>query len=336
MFFGCQPEEYKVSYEPTPYEIPIPEGFPPMPAFPDNPTTVEGVALGRRLFYDPILSGDDSQSCSSCHQQAFGFSDPKRFSPGIDGITGNRNSMALVNLAWSKNFFWDGRAGSLEAQALEPVPNPIEMHEEWVDAEEQLRGHDTYPALFTKAFGSPGIDSTRVTKALAQFMRTLVSGNTRVDDRLNNKPGLTPSESVGLALFIGEVADCWHCHPAENRLFTDDAFRNNGLDSTFEADRGRAEVTGSQFDEGKFKVPSLRNIALTAPYMHDGRFETLEEVIEHYESGGHPSPTLDPQMMHSGVGIGLSQEEKEALVDFLEALTDEEFINNPAFSDPFN
>lgn len=329
------------AYNPTPYNLVIPQGFPQMPIPSDNPMTVEGVALGRRLFYEKRLSGDNTMSCASCHiQKPFSFTDKgTRFSTGIDGIEGNRNAMAIINLGWGHKFFWDGRVNSLEAQALGPVPNPIEMHESWKNALDKLRADDEYPELFLKAFGVCNFDSTHVAKAIAQFERTLISGNSKFDKYLRGEVSLTPSELNGFVLFNRDKApgvsgaDCFHCHGAAGGMFTDNDFHNNGLDSVF-TDLGLELTTGNIHDRGKFKSPTLRNIELTAPYMHDGRFATLEEVVEHYNRGGHPSPTLDPLMKNVGDGLELSHQEKTDLINFLKTLTDMDFVNNPNFSEP--
>lgn len=328
----------EVVYDPTPYELDLPLGLPEMVIPQDNPLTEEGVALGRKLFYEKKLSGNNTMSCGTCHNQALGFTDNgNAVSTGIDGIAGNRNSMQLINLGYGFSFFWDGRAKTLEDQALGPVPNPIEMHQSWPNAMDKLQADDEYPELFFKAFGTDQIDSNLVAKAIAQFERTLVSGGTEVDKFFNNQSyNLSTSAKRGLIeVYQTEFGDCFHCHPGSNGLFTDNLFRNNGLDSVF-LDSGLAAVTKDPNDMGKFKVPTLRNIALTAPYMHDGRFETLEEVIEHYNQGGHASATVDPLMKHVGTGLNLTEERKQQLLDLLNALTDEEFLNNPAFSDPNN
>ncbi len=321
-------------YDPTPYELELPLGLPEMVIPEDNPLTKEGVALGRKLFYEKRLSGDNTMSCASCHNQALGFTDNgKAVSTGIDGVAGNRNAMQLINLGYGFSFFWDGRSKSLEDQAIEPVPNPIEMHESWPNAMDKLQADDEYPSLFYKAFGTDEIDSNLVAKAIAQFERTLISGNSPADAFVNNTADLSSSARLGFIIYTTEKGDCFHCHPVSNGLYTDNLFRNNGLDET-SLDSGLAAVTKDPNDLGKFKVPTLRNIAQTAPYMHDGRFETLEEVIEHYNEGGHASATIDPLMKHVGTGLNLAPQEKQNLLDFLNSLTDEEFLNNEDFSDP--
>ncbi len=328
-------------YNPTPYSINRPQGFAEMIIPADNPMTVEGIALGRKLFYEKRLSGDNTISCASCHrQQVYSFADSTtRFSTGIDGIQGVRNSMAIINSGWGHAFFWDGRAASLEAQALGPVPNPIEMHQKWTDAVVKLEADVNYPELFLKAFGICEIDSIHVAMAIAQFERTMISGNSKFDKFTRGEVALTPSEQNGFSLFNRDKtdflsgADCFHCHGSQGGLFSDNAFHNNGLDSVF-TDLGREAATGDINDRGKFKAPTLRNIELTGPYMHDGRFATLEEVIEHYNMGGHPSATLDPLMKNVGVGLELTQSEKTDLINFLKTLTDLDYLNNPDFSEP--
>lgn len=330
----------------TPYTLAIPQGFPQMPIPSDNPMTVEGIALGRYLFYEERLSGDNTQSCASCHSPAAAFSDaPNQFSTGIDGLTGDRNSMALMNLGWGTSFFWDGRSPTLEQQILEPVTNPIEMHETWPNAIAKLQADEAYRQLFGSAFGGTEIDSLKAAKAIAQFLRTMISGNSRFDQALRFEIALTPEEQNGIQLtqleggFPPDVpagqggADCFHCHPHGGGLFTDGVIRNNGLDAVF-TDLGLGGITGLPQDMGKFKTPSLRNVALTAPYMHDGRFQTLEEVIDHYDSGGHASTTIDPNMKYTTGGLSLTPQKKAELLAFLNSLTDMDFVTDPAFSDP--
>lgn len=333
---GCDtPEE---DYVPTPYSLQIPAGLPPMDQFipADNPMTVEGVALGRRLFYDPILSGDDTQACADCHKQQDGFSDMRRFSVGIDGSLGTRNAMALINLGWNQfGFFWDGSEMTLESQALKPVTNPLEMNATWPEVEAKLNAHPEYPELFKQAFGVNRIDSLSVAKAIAQFERTLISGNSRFDKWYNQQLiQLTDQELRGFVLYSTEGADCFHCHGLGG-LITDNQFRNNGLDTDFSADEGRYLITGNPADIGKFRVPTLRNIELTPPYMHDGRFFTLEQVVDHYSEHILHSPTLDPlmELVEDG-GAQLTAQDKADLVAFLKTFTDEDFVTNPEFSDP--
>ncbi|MBT4775017.1 MAG: c-type cytochrome [Crocinitomicaceae bacterium] len=299
----------------------------------NNPLTLEGIDLGRELFYETQLSGDNTMSCASCHFQEFNFSDSARFSTGITGAMGDRQAMSIVNLAWDDSFFWDGRAISLEEQALGPVVNPIELNDTWVNVISKLQASAKYPLLFQKAFGTSVIDSNLVTKAIAQFERTMVSFNSDYDSYFyqGDTSALTSSEKNGYDLFFGQ-AECIHCHSGP--LLNDPVFRNNGLDDVF-ADLGLGDVTGLVSDNGKFKVPTLRNIAESGPYMHDGRFSTLEEVVEHYNSGVQGgSPNLDSEMTHFIGGLSLTAAEKADLVSFLKTFTDDSFLNNSDFSDP--
>jgi cytochrome c peroxidase len=342
ILISCGGSDDEVSYVATPMPLSVPQLFQqllPEATIPsNNPQTVEGVTLGRKLFYDPILSADGTQSCASCHGPQFSFSDMRRFSVGIDGIEGTRNSMPLYNMAWNTNadFFWDGRATSIEDQAFGPVVNPIEMHNTWPNVEASLQNTPEYPDLFLEAFGTSTIDSTLVSKALAQFERTLISANSKFDRHLLGEESLTTSELNGLDVFMDENrGDCFHCHGNPNNpLWTDNAFHNNGLDETF-SDLGLGGFTGDPRDYGLFKSPSLRNLAFTAPYMHDGRFETLDEVINHYSEGLVYSETIDPLMKTIAQGgVQLTETDKADLKAFLLSLSDPSFINNPDFQDP--
>ena len=308
----------------TPYEINIPEGFPDMNILANNPITVQGVALGEKLFKDPILSANNTQACIDCHQQNFAFSDPNQFSTGIDNIQGIRQASALINLGWNSSFNWDGGKLSLEDQAFEPVTNPLEMHNTWENVELSLNTHNEYPNLFKEAFNIDYIDSIHVVMAIAQFERTLISANSKFDKYLKGEEQLTASELSGYAIFNSEKADCFHCHGSQ--MFMDNLFHNNGLDNEPFTDLGLGAITNNETDNGKFKTPTLRNIELSAPYMHDGRFATLEEVIEHYNSGGKYSSTIDPLMKKLGVGLNLTNQEKNDLIAYLKTLTDTEFL----------
>lgn len=325
------------SYSPTPYPLEIPNyatsylGNMPIPD--DNPMTIEGVELGRKLFFEKMLSDDFSVSCASCHFQENSFSDPNQFSQGTNGAFGDRNAMAIVNLGWSDSLFWDGRAIGLEGQAHDPVTNPVEMRNDWITVVQRLQDDDNYPELFFSAFGTTTIDSILVTKAIAQFERSMLSFNSPYDKFFyeGDTIMLNQSQKRGFDLFYGE-AECVHCHSGP--LLTDNEFRNNGLDVIL-TDLGYGFVTGQSHDNGKFKVPTLRNIAESAPYMHDGRLYTLEEVIEHYNSGvDSTSPNIDPEMHVYYTGLGLTPQEKFDLVNFLKSFSDTEFLENVDFSDP--
>ena len=321
----------------TPYRFGMAATF-PIPDLPrDNPLIEERVSLGEKLFRDPNFSKDNTLTCVSCHSPRHGFSDPRRVSVGIHGDPGTRNSMTLLNVAWKHEFFWDGRASSLRQQVLMPVQEHDEMDESLENVAKKLSSDPAYPPLFAKAFGSPKIDATRIALALEQFVLTLTTYRSKFDLAMAGFTQLSPEEERGLELFMTEFeprmgqrgADCFHCHGAP--LFTDHQFHNNGLDSS-PKDPGRQKVTGKESDMGKFATPSLRNIALTAPYMHDGRFKTLEEVVDHYSEGVRQSPNLDPNLAkHPREGIRLSPKDKKALVAFLRTLTD---TNLPASLTP--
>lgn len=326
------PNDTFPDYNPSFIKIDLPEYFPIMDIPEDNPLTKEGVALGRKLFYDPILSGDSSLSCAGCHKAEFAFSDDRRFSEGIDGSIGDRQAMSIMNIGWMKTLFWDGRAHGVEDQAFGPVENPIEMKDHWPNVEDKLQKHADYPLLFHNAFGTSKITDSLVVKAIAQFERTMVSFDALFDKEMQEEIFYTADEQDGYDLFFSEEADCFHCHGGV--LLTDNEYHNNGLDE-IPNDIGLELVTKSEFDRGKFKTPSLRNIELTSPYMHDGRFNTLEEVIDFYSEGLHKSSTIDPLM--KGVnqnGMQFTNREKQALLAFLKTFTDTSFINNPAFGPP--
>lgn len=312
----------------TPHRFAMAGTF-PMPALPrDNPLIEERIALGRRLFQETALSADRSISCASCHAAATGFSDSRRFSSGVRGQLGTRQSMALINLAWKREFFWDGRARSLRDQVLIPIQDPTEMAETLEAVVGKLSGIPEYPALFEKAFGTPRIDAERIALALEQFVLTLTGFRSRFDGSIQGKASLSDLERRGLELFMTENeprmgqrgADCFHCHGG--MLFTDHQFHDNGLDLE-PSDPGRAGVTRRNSDRGKFVTPTLRNIARTAPYMHDGRFQTLEEVVRHYSEGVQASPNLDPNLAkHTAGGLHLSPDDQSALVAFLKTLSE--------------
>lgn len=335
----------------TPYVFDYPEiidsYLPPIEDPLDNPTTEEGVELGRLLFFDKRLSANNTQSCASCHIPAYSFSDTTAYSVGIDGVSGTRNAMPIINLGWMKNgLFWDGRSTSIEAQAFEPVTNPVEMHDTWPNAVSKLQADEQYPYLFERVFGSSEIDSVMVAKAIAQFERTLISGNAPFDKYLagnmaQGSSGWSYDKELlayqGFILFMDETkGDCFHCHGDQfNPLWTDNIYHNNGLDAN-PSDPGLAAVTGNSSDWGKFKTPTLRNLAFTAPYMHDGRFTTLNQVIQHYSFGLQNSPTIDPLMksVQQG-GVQLNPQEQNAIYWFLLSLSDSSFVTNPDFQDPW-
>jgi len=339
------PEDSLLSFphDPIPYELMNPPTFPQMEFPEDNPMTEAGVELGRQLFYDTRLSADNTMACASCHLQEGSFTDNLAVSPGIDGVAGPRSSMSLLDVGYHLNgLFWDGRVSSLEEQALLPVEDPIELHHDWAEVIGELRADEDYPAAFRAAFGigdKQEITKELAAKALAQFERSLVSsGKSRYDKAELGQILLSDEERMGFQIFFddseGELPDgqCFHCHVAP--LFTDNLYRNNGLDVApdFEdfVDLGRGGVTGERVDNGKFRTPTLRNIEFTAPYMHDGRFSTLEEVMDHYVSGGQPSINADPLMD----SIFLDNEQKAAVIAFLKTLSDPDFLADERYADP--
>lgn len=303
----------------------VPSDFPPIKSPEDNELTKERAALGKTLFFDKRLSRDASISCASCHLQEHAFADPETLSVGVQGQIGTRNAPALVNVAWGKSFFWDGGVPSLERQVLVPIMNPIEMDMTMAEVEERLKKDEKLSSQFLEAYGEGPSDFT-ITRAIASFMRTLVSGESAWDRyRRGDESALSASAERGLALFQGERAECFHCHVGFN--FTNEAYRNNGARPD-DPDIGRELLTQNELDRGKFKVPTLRNVAVTAPYMHDGSIETLREVIEVYSQGGRGHPNTDPLISP----LDLTEEEKEDLLAFLESLTDEKFLSDPRFA----
>ncbi len=318
----------------------------PDPEIPsDNQLTRDGVELGRKLFYEKLLSRDTSISCASCHIQDFAFSDTSRFSIGVDGKIGKRQSMAIFNMAWNDNdFFWDGRAHLLRDQVLMPIQDPLEMDETLDNVIARLKSIEEYNNGFEEVFNEPGIDETKLSLALEQFVHSIVSNKSKYDLFLKNKVSLTASEERGRKLYFSNFdqqnpakpfSNCSLCHGGLN--FENDGYENNGLDANDSwTDLGRGEVINSTHKIGAFKVPSLRNIALTPPYMHDGRFETLEEVLDHYSEGIQPSSTVSHTLLSTSIHSPiLDDQEKKDLIAFLKTLTDYELLNNPNYADPF-
>lgn len=338
-----EPNE-EIVYDDTPYELSI--GYFSEPDFEDNAPTVEGVKLGRMLFYDNVLSGDNTMNCASCHLQEHGFSDPERFSIGIQDLPGKRQAMSVFNTAWHTNeFFWDGRAHLLRDQSLKPIEDELELNTTLEVVVAKLETGNVYKDQFKRAFGSEDISEERISLALEQFMNTIISNQSKYDKWVMGEAELTESEERGRQLYFTEYdqffpeysgADCQHCHGGNN--FADNVYMNNGLDEGQDiADIGREDVTGDPMDRGKFKVPSLRNIELTAPYMHDGRFETLEEVIDHYDHGIKESPSLDPALRNTTfTGLRLTDQDKADLIAFLKTLTDETLATDERYSSPFD
>ena len=309
----------------------------------DNPITDHGATLGRVLFYDKKMSANNTVSCGSCHLAANGFSDPDQFSIGFEGHLTDRNSMGLANARFheNKSFFWDERADTLEIQTLMPIQDAVEMGMTLDALVSKLEGLDYYPPLFENAFGDRTITPERISRALAQFIRSMVSyqskydvGRAAVGNDNDDFPNFTDLENQGKESFFANRPRCSDCH--ETVIFVGSQMRNNGLDLVY-ADKGAGAVTGRRNDNGKFKAPSLRNIELTAPYMHDGRFATLEEVVEHYNSGVQDHENLPDKLRENGAPkrLNLSDQEKAALVAFMKTLTDHQFITDVKYSDPF-
>jgi cytochrome c peroxidase len=343
-FLSCsrnQPSSVNdLTYNPTPYSLNVPPGFPPPILSDSNPLTVEGIALGRKLYYDPILS-TNGLSCSSCHPQSKAFTNGCISRAGFNG--GDSVSIkAHINLAWNPNFLWDGSEPNPESVCLLDF-GPMFFNSNMSQLAQNLKSSPTYPAMFYHAFGISDVTTLtssqlqlKIVEAVSQFIRTLISANSKFDKFVKNQVDLTPSEMRGYIDFMTEKADCFHCHGTI--LFTDNVFKNNGLKCDLVgADQGRYLVTGRESDMGKFLAPTLRNIALTAPYMHDGSIKTLADVIEFYNSGVcKTSPNIDPLMTLPAkeFGLQLTDSDKADLINFLNTLTDSSFITNPNFSNP--
>ncbi|RFS17469.1 cytochrome-c peroxidase [Emticicia sp. C21] len=309
----------------------VPANFPkPVYDFSKNPLTKNGIELGKTLFFDGNLSRDGTISCAECHSQPSAFTHHGHdLSHGIDNKIGIRNSMPIQNMAFQKEFFWDGGVFDLDLFSIAPIENPVEMDEKLGNVLEKLRKQEKYTTLFQKAYGSKEITTERFLKALSQFMLTLVSANSRYDKYVRKETGgtLTPDELEGLAIFKQK---CASCHSGE--LFTDLSYRNNGLPVYNKEDTGRQRITALEEDSYRFKVPSLRNVAITAPYMHDGRFYSLDAVLNHYTDGVIESKSLDSSLKNNQtLGIALNKDEKAKLTAFLKTLTDEEFLKNKKF-----
>ena len=321
---GCRSDADKPIGKPVQIEAPL--GLPPVPYPKKNPPTAETIALGQSLFFDPRLSGSDTISCASCHRPSLGFSDKTAVSRGVGGAAGTRNSPTLLNAAYEPHhFFWDGRAPSLEEQSAGPMSSPTEMDQNHVVTLFRLNADSTYRDMAQRAYGTPWLNLERVRRALASFERTLLSGDSPFDRYQygGDKTALTPAQIRGLAVFQDpKRGNCSACHTIDQHyaVFTDGKFHNIGIgvrdDGTF-ADLGREVQTGKASDTGAFKTPTLRNVALTAPYMHDGSEKTLNEVVAYYAGKGNSNPYLDKEMSK----INLSAQDRIDLVEFLKSLT---------------
>jgi cytochrome c peroxidase len=336
LLVACQPPAA------TLVDVPEPDAFAKIIYPTDNPTTEEGLALGRALFFDPVLSADSTISCRTCHLPELAFTDGKAISVGINGRLGRRNAPGLTNVGYlHETLLWDGRADDLETQALHPVADPNEMGGSWPLLISKLRKHPDYWPQFQRAFGLEevaALNPNHIGKALAQYQRSLISANSKYDKVQRGEATFTEEEALGNAIFFdladepnpGKYAaiptgECAHCHIAPH--FTNQLFFNNGLDEALSLedfkDLGRGSISGSKYDNGKFRTPSLRNVALTGPYMHDGRFKSLEEVVDHYDSGGQYAENRNPNIFP----LGLSPDQHHALVAFLQTLTDTSFVS---------
>ncbi|MFC2106723.1 cytochrome-c peroxidase [Bacteroidota bacterium] len=346
-------------YKPTPFEIDIPFGFPTKLNIPaDNPMTVEGVELGRYLFYDGRMSGrihpDSMMSCATCHLQEnsfeCGINHPKflgGYPFGVTGIPTHHVMLPLINLVWnSTGYLWNGKLfpgnpdekfRNIEDLTWMAILAPHEMNSDTNKAKQLIQDTDGYPELFKKAFGSEIVTVDRIGKAIAQFIRTLISANAKFDKYMRGEVQLSSQELQGFVLFTTEEgADCFHCHGGfGNPLWTTNLFYNNGKDSVFNDPYDRYSISGDPNTKGAYKATTLRNIELTGPYMHDGRFKTLEEVIEFYSHGLIWTPQIDPLMHHiANGGTQLTQSEKSALIAFIKTLRDEDFLVNQSFAKP--
>ncbi|MEZ5007084.1 MAG: cytochrome c peroxidase [Chitinophagales bacterium] len=328
-FLACEQDAVSINKA---YTFTSPPHFPPSSyTFENNPITEKGFKLGRKLFFDPILSVDQSVSCGNCHLQQVAFADSPNhpFSVGVEDRTGTRNAPSLANLAFFKEFFWDGGVTHLDFVPINAIEAHFEMDETLVNVVAKLNQSNDYRALFQEAFDIDTITSPFLLHALSQFTLMMISDQSKFDLYLNNKATLSNEEMKGYEIFNQK---CSSCHSGV--LQTDFSYRNNGIDSVF-TDIGRAIITENSSDEGKFRVPSLRNITRTAPYMHNAKFNTLEEVLQHYATNIHASPTLDPLLQNNNtVGIALTQTEQRQIITFLATLTDYEFISDDRFFAP--
>jgi cytochrome c peroxidase len=313
----------------TPKYIDIPKNWPkPVYDFKNNPLTEEGFLLGRQLFYDPILSKDNTISCASCHLQATGFTHVDHdLSHGIEGKIGTRNSLTLQNLAWSKTFMWDGGVNHLDVQALAPITSEVEMNETLENVIIKLQHSEKYQELFYRAFGTKKITGQYTLKAISQFIVSLTTSNSKYDKVIRKEEKFTEMEQKGYDIF---KQYCTSCH--KEPLLTNNGFKNNGLPIDKDLkDIGRMKITQNSRDSLLFKVPTLRNIEFTFPYMHDGRFKTLNEVVKHYNSGVLKSSTLSKELL---IPMNLSDNQRTELVSFLKTLSDKDFLFNPKYSYP--
>jgi cytochrome c peroxidase len=335
IFLGCSDDPIQTEEKnPMPLHLSLPANFPePVYDLAVNPLTEEGVALGKMLFYDPILSRNNTISCGFCHQQQTAFTHHGHdVSHGIDDKLGRRNSLPIQNLIWYRTFFWDGGVHNLDLVPLNAIANPVEMDEDTQNIITKLQAQQRYKDQFKLAFGTEEINSTKFLQALSQFLATMVSSDSPYDKYIRGEgQQLTADQLEGHALF---KQHCASCHATD--LFTDQSYRNNGFSSSTDLikDPGREEITLNPEERGKFKVPSLRNVEYTAPYMHNGKLSSLEGVLDFYSSGVHLTSTLDPLLNVNGqLGIHLTADEKKKIIQFLGTLSDAKFLSDKRFSE---
>ena len=331
---SCKEEDIIVEPKPIvvdPYSFVQPSNFPASTyTFDNNPVTEAGFKLGKKLFFDPILSRDNSISCGSCHKQQTAFADgiQHSVSVGVDDRLGTRNAPPLTNLAFMKEFFWDGGVTHLDFVPVNAITASFEMDETLLNVVSKLNAKNEYRVLFKEAFKTDSINSAYMLHALSQFMVMMVSSNSKYDKAMRGEGEiLTSDELQGMQLFKEK---CSSCHSGV--LFSDFSYRNNGLTTQF-ADSGRARITELTSEIGKFRVPSLRNVERTAPYMHDASFLSLTEVLDHYSSGIHDSKTLDPSLKQ---GVSMNEDQKKKIITFLKTLTDYDFVNDARFFESSN
>jgi cytochrome c peroxidase len=328
LMYACSKNEDEAIPRETKIAFSVPSNFPaPAYNFEDNKLTNAGFALGKKLFYDARLSADKSVSCGSCHQQFAAFTQlDHKVSHGVNNCQGKRNTPPLINLAWQKAFFWDGGVKNIETSPLNAITDACEMGTDIQTIVAFLKATAPYPDMFKQAFGSTEINSQLILKSLTQFTAMLVSANSKYDQVMRKESGVafTATEQAGYTLFKEKCSSC-HAEP----FFTDFSYRSNGLDLV-SADEGRSHISSLRPDFGKFRVPTLRNIEYTSPYMHDGRFYSLDEVLNHYDSGVKAAENLDASLKN---GITLNSSQKEQIKAFLKTLTDHEFIKNTLFSE---
>lgn len=327
---ACKPDPDFDAIKTEELSFKVPQGWPtPYYQFENNKVSQANFELGRKLFFDTRLSKDNTISCGSCHQPFSAFAQlDHAVSHGVQDKLGTRNSPALFNLNWHTSFFWDGGVNHIESQPINPIQNPVEMDENLGNIITKLNADNTYKQMFASAWGNDSINSQRIFKSLAMFMGMLVSSNSKYDKYKRGETGgnMTAEELSGYEIYKAKCSGC-HTEP----LFSDFSYKNNGLPPTGVNDSGRAHITRAAADMYKFKVPSLRNLAYTMPFMHDGRFGNLNQVLDHYAGSIHTSPTLDPQLQN---GIRLNSQQRSDLLAFLNTLNDESFVKDSRFQQP--